>query len=89
MPLREMIAFAAERMMKLEIVSRTGAEWGEKSKDRQEQRNGYCERDWGTRAGTDLPPIWWTPMLAFASFGGVLDRHTSSGVSRGVQAGGG
>lgn len=39
--LREMIGFAAEKLMELEIGARTGAEWGEKSKDRLAQRNGY------------------------------------------------
>jgi transposase-like protein len=50
--LREMIGFAAERLMELEIGSLTGAPYGEKSPERFVQRNGYRERDWQTRAGT-------------------------------------
>ena len=50
--LREMIGFAAERLMALETESLCAAAPGERTAERQNQRNGYRDRDWHTRAGT-------------------------------------
>src|SRR6185312_3003962 len=55
--LREMIGFAAERLMELEVGAMTGAGYGEKSVERLVQRNGYRDRDGSRRvdAGAVLP----------------------------------
>jgi putative transposase len=48
---REMRAFAAERMMDAEAEMLTGAAKGAHTALRENHRNGYRERDWDTRAG--------------------------------------
>jgi putative transposase len=50
--LREMIGFASQRLMEMEVGARTGAAYGHKDPDRLVSRNGYRARDWDTRAGT-------------------------------------
>src|ERR671920_761070 len=49
--IREMLGFAAERMMELEVHACTGAAHGVRDPARVVQRNGYRERPWETRAG--------------------------------------
>ena len=49
--LRDMIGFAAERLMELEVGAKTGADYHQKTPERKALRNGYRERDWQTRAG--------------------------------------
>src|SRR5215208_5290231 len=48
---REMLAFAAARLMDLEVETLTGAPAGVRSPERLNHRNGYRERAWDTRAG--------------------------------------
>jgi putative transposase len=50
--LREMIGFTAQRLMALEVDGLTGAAAGERTPERVNQRNGYRDRMWETRAGT-------------------------------------
>jgi len=49
--LRDMISFAAERLMALEVDALCGAGHGERSAERTGHRNGYRDRTWETRAG--------------------------------------
>jgi transposase-like protein len=49
--IREMLGFAAGRVMELEVQACAGAAHGVRDPARQVQRNGYRERGWETRAG--------------------------------------
>jgi putative transposase len=74
--LREMIAFIASRMMELEVEGLTGAGHGERSPNRINQRNGYRERTWETRAGSVALEI---PKLRKGSyFPGFLEPRRAS-----------
>ncbi len=48
---RELLAYAADRLMAVEVEGLCGAAHGERSLARTNQRNGYRERAWDTRAG--------------------------------------
>ncbi len=50
--LRDLIQDAAQRLMDIEVAAVCGAAHGERSPDRENQRNGYRPRQWDTRAGT-------------------------------------
>src|SRR2546429_2745037 len=50
--LREMLATMVQELMGAEAQQLCGAEYGERSSERSNSRNGYREREWDTRAGT-------------------------------------
>jgi putative transposase len=49
---RELLAHVVERLMEFEIEQRTGAEYGARTPERANSRNGYRERLWETRVGS-------------------------------------
>ena len=50
--LRSMLTAFVQALMSADADSACGAEFGTRSPDRVNQRNGYRHRDWDTRAGT-------------------------------------
>ena len=49
---RELLGHVVERLMEFEIEQRTGAEYGERTPERSNSRNGYRDRLWETRVGS-------------------------------------
>jgi transposase-like protein len=49
--IRDMLAFASERVMEVEVEVAASAAKGARSPLREAYRNGYRERGWDTRAG--------------------------------------
>jgi putative transposase len=74
--LKEMIAFIASRMMELEVEGLTGAGHGERSSTRINQRNGYRERTWETRAGA--VPLEIPKLRKGSYFPGFLEPRRAS-----------
>ena len=59
--LREMLQAFAEALMSREANAACGAEYGERSGERLNQRNGYRTRPWDTRVGSielAIPKLW-------------------------------
>jgi putative transposase len=63
--LRQMVASLANAMMSAQADQVCGADYGERSDERTNQRNGYRTREWDTRAGTVELAI---PKLRHGSF---------------------
>src|SRR5215471_13652045 len=58
--LRQMLATFVQELMGAEAQAVWGAEFGERSPERTNQRNGYREREWDTRVGRislDIPKL--------------------------------
>lgn len=49
--LRQMVQFMAQRLMEIDVETLCGAGYDQKCPERLNQRNGYRERAWETRAG--------------------------------------
>lgn len=78
--LRNMITFAAERLMEVEVGAKTGVGFGSRSPDRQVQRNGYRDQGWERRAGTvelHIPKL--RKLSGTAADGGESPHHGDPG----------
>jgi putative transposase len=48
---REMLHFAAQRLMEIDVEALCGAGYGDRAAPRENSRNGYRDRTWETRSG--------------------------------------
>ena len=70
--LRDLIRDATERLMDIEVSALCGAAHGQRTPLRENQRNGYRQRRWDTRAGSiglNIPKL---------RKGGRISRHSWS-----------
>lgn len=74
--LREMIGYVAQSLMNLEVEGLCGAGHGERTPERTNQRNGYRERAWDTRAGTI--PLQIPKLRKGAYFPGFLEPRRTA-----------
>jgi putative transposase len=49
---REMLHFAAQRLVEIDVEALCGAGYGDRATPRENSRNGYRDRAWETRSGT-------------------------------------
>ncbi len=49
---RELLAHVAERLTEFQVEQRTGVEYGDRTTERTNSRNGYRDRLWETRIGS-------------------------------------
>ena len=48
---RDMLHFAAQKLMEMDVEALCGAQYGERTVPRENSRNGYRDRAWETRSG--------------------------------------
>lgn len=65
--LREMVAAFANAMMSAQADQACGADYGQRTAERVNRRNGYRAREWDTRVGT--------VELAIPKLRGMTDEH--------------
>lgn len=83
--LREMIGFAAEGLMQLKTETLCNAAPGERAPDRLNQRDGYRDRDWETRAGAvelRIPPLAFTGAAHRQNLGQLRPNCAAVAISR-------